>query len=273
MKYKNIVARLYLYLILLFLYIPILTLIIFSFNASKSRAQWDGFTLKWYAELANNPQIIQALLVSISVALLAAVFSTMLGTLAAIGIHSMHGGLRGAIINISYLPVMTPDIVTGVSLMLLFIFFNMKLGFVTMLLAHIAFDVPYVIFSVLPKLKQMNQHAYEAALDLGCTPMQALRMIVLPEIMPGVFTGAVLAFTLSLDDFVVSYFTTNEVQNLSMYVFSAARRGIHPSINALSAIMFVSVLLLLVFINSRSSLVGRTKSDEKTSKGLRQPTL
>lgn len=256
-KSKNVLSRLYLYVILLFLYMPIITLIIFSFNASKSRARWDGFTLQWYAELLDNPAIIQALMVSIAVALLAAVFSTILGTLAAIGIDSMRGGMRGLIVNVSYLPVMTPDIVMGVSLMLLFIFFRMNLGFLTMLLAHISFDIPYVIFSVLPKLRQMNRHAYEAALDLGCTPGRAMVKIVLPEIMPGVFTGAVLAFTLSLDDFVVSYFTTNEVQNLSMYVFSAARRGIHPSINALSAIMFVSVLLLLIFINRRSSLVDR----------------
>ncbi len=256
-KTGNAFARLYLYLVLLFLYMPIVTLIVFSFNASKSQTRWDGFTLKWYAELLDNPAIIQALMVSIGVALLAAVFSTLLGTLAAVGIHSMRQGPKSALLNLSYLPVLTPDIVTGVSLMLLFIFFHMKLGFFTMLLAHISFDVPYVIFSVLPKLRQMNQHAYEAALDLGCTPTKALYKIVLPEIMPGVFTGAVLAFTLSLDDFVVSYFTTNEVQNLSMYVFSAARRGIHPSINALSAVMFVSVLLLLVFINRRSSLVNR----------------
>lgn len=257
-KSRNIFARVYLYAILLFLYMPIITLVIFSFNASKSRARWDGFTLQWYAELLNTPAIIQALMVSIAVALLAAIFSTILGTLAAIGIHSMRRGPKEAIINVSYLPVMTPDIVTGVSLMLLFIFFRMRLGFLTMLLAHISFDVPYVIFSVLPKLRQMNQHAYEAALDLGCTPVRAMFKIVLPEIMPGIFTGAVLAFTLSLDDFVVSYFTTNEVQNLSMYVYSAARRGIHPSINALSTIMFVSVLLLLVFINRRSSLVERS---------------
>jgi len=256
-KSRNIFSRIYLYIVLLFLYMPIITLVVFSFNASKSRARWDGFTLKWYAELFNNPAIIQALMVSIGVALLAAVFSTILGTLAAIGIHDMRRGPKEMILNISYLPVMTPDIVTGVSLMLLFIFFRMRLGFMTMLLAHISFDVPYVIFSVLPKLRQMNQHAYEAALDLGCTPAKAMYKIVLPEIMPGIFTGAVLAFTLSLDDFVVSYFTTNEVQNLSMYIYSAARRGIHPSINALSTIMFVSVLLLLVFINRRSSLADR----------------
>jgi spermidine/putrescine transport system permease protein len=256
-KSKNFFARVYLYGILLFLYMPIVTLIVFSFNESKSRARWDGFTFKWYLELLGSPQIIQALIVSISVALLAAVFSTVLGTTAAIGIHGMRRGLKTAILNLSYLPIMTPDIVTGVSLMLLFIFFKLRLGFLTMLLAHISFDVPYVIFSVLPKLRQMNQHAYEAALDLGCTPTQALTNIVLPEIMPGIVTGGVLAFTLSLDDFVVSYFTTRNVQNLSMYVFSAARRGIHPSINALSAVMFLAVLLLLVFINKRSSLVNK----------------
>lgn len=257
MKSKNILTRLYLFAVLLFLYLPILTLIVFSFNASKSRAQWDGFTLQWYVELFNNRQILRALGVSLGVALLAAIFSTILGTAAAIGIHAMNGGLKGFMLNVSYLPVLTPDIVTGISMMILFVFARLDLGLWTMLLAHISFDVPYVIFSVLPKLRQMNQHAYEAALDLGCRPMAAMRKIVLPEIMPGVFTGAVLAFTLSLDDFVVSYFTSTKVQNLSVYIYSAARRGIHPTINALSTIMFVSVLLLLVFVNRRASLVDR----------------
>lgn len=256
-KSKNIWARIYLYAILLFLYMPILTLIVFSFNASKSRAQWDGFTLQWYVELFKNQQILRALGVSIVVAVLAAICSTVLGTAAAIGIHAMKGNFKGIILNLSYLPVLTPDIVTGISLMILFVFAKLDLGLWTMLLAHISFDVPYVIFSVLPKLRQMNKHAYEAALDLGCKPFTAMRKIVLPEIMPGIFTGAVLAFTLSLDDFVVSYFTSAKVQNLSVYIFSAARRGIHPTINALSTIMFVSVLLLLVFINRRASLVDR----------------
>ena len=158
------------------------------------------------------------------------------------------------LINISYLPMTMPDIVTGVSLMLLFVFSRFPLGYWSMLMAHITFDTPYVLFSVLPKLKQMNVNLYEAALDLGCTPMQAVRKVILPQIMPGVFTGALLAFTMSLDDFVISFFTTATESNLSILVYSMARRGIKPTINALSALMFVVVLVLLLLINRRSKL-------------------
>jgi len=181
--------------------------------------------------------------------------ATVLGTLAAIGIHAMKKRPAGLIMNISYLPMTTPDIVTGVSLMLMFVFIRMPLGFSTMLMAHIAFDTPYVLFSVMPKLKQMDVNLYEAALDLGCTPFRAIYKVILPQIMPGVVTGALLSFTMSLDDFVISYFTSSATEkNLSMVVYSAARRGIEPSIYALSTIMFLVVLVLLLIINKRSSL-------------------
>lgn len=248
----------YLALILLFLYSPIAVMIALSFNAGKSRAKWEGFSFKWYIELfTNNPDILQALRLTVEVAVIATVISVILGTLGAIGIHACKKGYASALLNLSYLPMTMPDIVTGVSLMLMFVAVNMPRGIVTMIMAHVTFDTPYVLFSVLPKLKQMNAHAYEAALDLGASPWQALIKIVVPEIMPGIVSGAILAFTLSLDDFVISFFTTSEVQNLSIMIYSMAKRGINPTINALSTLMFVSVMVLLLVLNKRSSLIEK----------------
>lgn len=244
----------YLGLLLAFLYAPIAVMIALSFNASKSRAKWGGFTLDWYAKLFTDSSILDALWLTLTIAIVATVVATILGTLAAIGIHAMKTQYANCIINVSYLPMTTPDIVTGVSLMLMFVFARVPLGFWTMLFAHIAFDTPYVLFSVMPKLRQMNVNLYEAALDLGCTPMRAVGKVILPEIMPGVVTGALLSFTMSLDDFVISYFTSTTDQNLSMIIYSSARRGIEPSIYALSTLMFLSVLALLLIINKRSSL-------------------
>ena len=250
----KILKRLYLSLILFFLYIPIIVLIVQSFNAGKSRAKWEGFSFRWYEELFHDPNIINALVITLSIALLAALFSTIIGTFAAIGIHAMKRRPQNLMLTLNNIPMTMPDIVTGISLMLLFIFTQVERGFVTMLLAHITFDVPYVILSVMPKLKQMNKHSYEAALDLGATPMYALFHVILPEVMPGVITGAMLAFTLSLDDFTISYFTTNPlVQNLSTLIYSQARKGIKPTMNALSALMFVALLVLLLVVNKRTA--------------------
>ena len=251
---KKTLKGVYLSLMLIFLYAPIVVMIVYSFNASKTRARWGGFSLRWYEELFRSRQIMDALSTTVSIAVFAALVATVLGTLAAIGIHAMKSKPAKVLINISYLPMTMPDIVTGVSLMLLFVFSRFPLGYWSMLMAHITFDTPYVLFSVLPKLKQMNVNLYEAALDLGCTPMQAVRKVILPQIMPGVFPGALLAFTMSLDDFVISYFTTATESNLSILVYSMARRGIKPTINALSALMFVVVLVLLLLINRRSKL-------------------
>ena len=248
------IKRFYLGLILIFLYLPIIVLIVQSFNAGKSRAKWEGFSLRWYGELFHDPNIMNALVITLAIALLAALFSTIIGTLAAIGIHAMKKRPQHLMLTLNNIPMTMPDIVTGISLMLLFIFTQVERGFVTMLLAHITFDVPYVILSVMPKLRQMNKHSYEAALDLGATPMYALTHVILPEVMPGVITGAMLAFTLSLDDFTISYFTTNPlVQNLSTLIYSQARKGIKPTMNALSALMFVALLALLLVVNRRSS--------------------
>ena len=248
------IKRFYLGLVLAFLYIPIVVLIVQSFNAGKSRAKWEGFSFRWYEELFKDPNIMNSLVITLAIAVLAALFATIIGTLAAIGIHAMKRRPQQLMLTLNNIPMTMPDIVTGISLMLLFIFTQVERGFVTMLLAHITFDVPYVILSIMPKLKQMNKNTYEAALDLGATPMYALFHVILPQVMPGVITGAMLAFTLSLDDFTISYFTTSPlVQNLSTLIYSQARKGIKPTMNALSALMFVALLLLLLLVNKRSS--------------------
>ena len=250
----KLLKRFYLGLILAFLYVPIVVLIVQSFNAGTSRAKWEGFSFRWYGELFSDPNIMNAVWVTLSIALLAALFSTIIGTLAAIGIHAMRRKPQQLMLTLNNIPMTMPDIVTGISLMLLFIFTQVERGFVTMLLAHITFDVPYVILSIMPKLKQMNKHSYEAALDLGATPFYALLHVILPEVMPGVITGAMLAFTLSLDDFTISYFTTSPlVQNLSTLIYSQARKGIKPTMNALSALMFVALLVLLLVVNRRTA--------------------
>ena len=251
---KKFFKRFYLALILVFLYVPIVVLIIQSFNAGKSRAKWEGFSFRWYSELFADASIMNALQVTVSIALLAMVVSTILGTLAAIGIYSMKKRPQALMMTLTNLPNTMPDIVTGISLMLLFIFTRVDRGYVTMLLAHITFDTPYVILSVMPKLKQMNKHCYEAALDLGATPAYALTHVIIPECKQGIITGAMLAFTLSLDDFTISYFTTSPlVQNLSTLIYSKARIGIEPTLNALSALMFVALLILLLIVNRRTA--------------------
>ncbi|MBQ7138934.1 MAG: ABC transporter permease [Clostridia bacterium] len=250
----KLLKRCYLGIVLVFLYVPILVLIVQSFNAGKSRAKWEGFSFRWYVELFQDERILNALYVTISIAVLAMIVSTILGTLAAIGIHAMKKRPQALMMTLTNLPNTMPDIVTGISLMLLFLFTKVERGYVTMLLAHITFDTPYVILSVLPKLKQMNRHTYEAALDLGATPMYALFHVIIPQCKQGIITGAMLAFTLSLDDFTISYFTTSPlVQNLSTLIYSSARKGIDPSLNALSALMFVALLVLLLIVNRRTA--------------------
>lgn len=254
MKTKQFFKKSYLALILLFLYIPIIVLIFQSFNAGKSRAKWEGFSFRWYTALFQDKAIMDALYVTLSVAVIAALAATVLGTLAAIGIHAMKKRPQAAMLTLTNLPMTMPDIVTGISLMLLFLFTKVERGYFTMLLAHITFNTPYVILSVMPKLRQMNKHSYEAALDLGATPMYALIRVIIPEIKQGIVTGALLAFTLSLDDFTISYFTTSPlVQNLSTLIYSKARIGIEPTLNALSALMFISLLILLIAVNRRGA--------------------
>lgn len=250
---KNRLSKLYLYLIFIFLYAPIIILIIYSFNESKYRV-WTGFSLKWYMELFQDRQIMEALYNTIFVAVIASILSTIIGTAAAIGIDGLKRWQKSTIMNVTMLPVLNPDIVTGISLMLLFYICKLPTGRFTLIMAHMAFCIPYVILSVMPKLKQVNSSTYEAALDLGATPVLATIKVTLPEIMPGVITGLLMAFTLSIDDFIVSYFTTGPgVENLSILIYNAAKKGVSPSINALSALMFSVILILLIVINVRTN--------------------
>ena len=237
-----------------------MALAVFSFNDSKSMAHWGGFTFKWYKQLIHNDSIMNALYYTIIVAIISSIIATIVGTISAIGIYKMRGKRRKLILNINYLPVLNPDIVTAVALMSLFVFLNLEFGFITMLLSHIMFSIPYVILSVLPKIKQLPQNIEEAAMDLGATPMYALRKVVLPQIKPGIVSGFLIAFTMSIDDFIISFFNTgNGVSNLSIEIYGMARRGIKPEINALSTIMFTVVLILLLISNKKQSIVRGDK--------------
>lgn len=262
---KYFLKRGYLFLLYAFLYAPIIVLAFYSFNSSRSRGTWDGFSLKWYIQMFQDRQILTSLYYSLIIGIISSVVATIIGTMAAFGINNMSPLPRATVMNLTYLPVLNPDIVTGISFMLLFIFVRLKLGFITLLLSHITFNIPYVILSVLPRIKQLDKSMYEAALDLGATPAIAFRKVILPEIMPGVIAGLLLAFTLSLDDFVISFFNTGSgVSTLSITIYSMARRGINPKINALSTLMFVSILTLLVIINLMMS--RQKNSKEKESK-------
>lgn len=251
---KRFFERFYVGLILVFLYAPIVILIFLSFNGSKSRAKWGGFTLRWYKELFKNESIMNALYTTLIIAVLSALIATIIGTAAAIAINSMKKTPRTIMIAITNIPMLNADIVTGISLMLLFVALRFTLGFTSVLIAHITFNIPYVILSVMPKLKQLNPHTYEAALDLGASPLYAFFKVILPDIFPGVLTGFFLAFTMSLDDFVITHFTKGpEINTLSTKIYTEVRKGIKPEIYALSTLMFITVLLLLVIINRRNA--------------------
>lgn len=263
---KKISSKIYIFLVFLFLYAPIFVLIANSFNQSKSRIVWTGFTLDWYKKLFNNEVILKSLLNTLIVAAIASIISTILGTAAAIGIYKMKKIAKSIIINITYIPIMNSEMVTGVSLMLLFVALHIDLGYFTLLCAHITFCVPYVILNVLPKLRQMNRNLYDAALDLGCSPLQAFRHVVIPEIMPGIVTGFLMSLTYSIDDFTISYFTHGSTsQTLPITIYSMTRRKVSPEVNALSAIIFVVVLVILLVMNI--SDIRRTKPAKKVSKG------
>jgi len=238
---------------LIFLYAPIAVLVFFSFNKSKSRNLFTGFTLDWYRQLFQNEMVLRALGLTMVIAILASVCATLLGTAAAVGIQSMNKFSRLTIMNITYTPVINPEIVTGVSMLLLFTslryFLRFEMGFGTLLAAHITFNVPYVILSVNPKLRQLDKNLYEAALDLGCYPLKAFFKVVIPQIMPGITTGFLMALTYSIDDFVISYFTAGKSQTLSITIYAMTRRKVSPEINALSTILFAMVLIILLLMN------------------------
>lgn len=265
---KRVVSRVYLAFILLFLYAPIFVLIVFSFNESKSRANFTGFTLKWYEELFRDDLIMTSLWNTLLIAVLASVFSTVLGTAAALGMKNMKRRARSLCMNLTYMPVINPEIVMAISMMLLFVYicriFDWELGMITVLIAHITFCVPYVILNVLPKLRQMDQNIYEAALDLGCTPVSAFFKVVIPEILPGVVSGFLMAFTFSLDDFIITYFTNgSDFQTLPVTIYSMTRRRVSPKINALSTILFLVVLLILILMNVRQARALKNREQER----------
>ena len=247
---KRFVQDFYLVLILVFLYAPIATMTVLSFNSSKSRTQWGGFTTRWYTELFSSSTIMTALYNTLLIAFLSSIIGVIIGTAAAIAINNMKRVPRTIVMGITNIPMLNADIVTGISLMLAFIAFGISLGFKTILIAHITFNIPYVILSVMPKLKQTDKSTYEAAMDLGATPVYAFFKVVFPDILPGVLSGFLLAFTMSLDDFIITHFTRGAgINTLSTLIYSEVRRGIKPSMYALSTIIFLTVLILLLITN------------------------
>ncbi|MCL1949452.1 MAG: ABC transporter permease [Turicibacter sp.] len=248
---KKWLPNAYLCLIFFFLYAPIVVLVLFSFNASsRATGTWTGFSLEWYVELFEDRQIRGALGYTLIIAILSTAISMVVGTLSAIGVYKLRKKARGYVLNVNYLPIISPEIVTAIGLMILFQSIRLNFGFTTMLLAHIMFSIPYVILQVLPRLYAMDPNMAEAAMDLGATPWQAIRMVVVPEIRPGIFSGALMAFTMSLDDFVISLFNTgNGVTNLSIEVYSMARRGIRPTVNALATLMVAIVFITVLIAN------------------------
>ena len=249
-RFRKFISDFYLVIILIFLYAPIFTMMVLSFNQSKSRTHWGGFTLSWYTQMFESRAIMYALYTTLLVAMISALVATVIGTVTAIAISHMKPVSKNIFMSISNIPMLNADIVTGIALMLAFIAFGISLGFKTVLISHITFNIPYVILSVMPKLKQTDRSTYEAALDLGASPAYAFFEVVFPDIMPGVLSGFLLAFTMSLDDFVITHFTKGPgVDTLSTKIYSEVRKGIKPEMYALSTLMFVTVLILLILIN------------------------
>ena len=265
-KKSCILSKIYIALIMIFLYAPIAVLIFYSFNKGKSTV-WKGFSLKWYEQLFKDDNIMNALGNTIIIAVLASFFATILGTAAAIGINNFKGKKRVLIQNASNIPIISPDIVMGVSLMLLFTFlgvmFNFEMGFVTVLISHICFCVPFVVLNVMPRIRRMDSSIYDAALDLGCNQWQAFYKVVIHELMPGIFSGLLMSFTYSLDDVIITYFTRGaKFQNLSIEIYSMTHRRISPKINALSALLFLAVLIIMIIINMRERHEEKVKAQK-----------
>lgn len=256
-------GKAYLLLIFVFLYGPIVTLIVLSFNESRFRGKWGGFSLKWYESLFSSREIMDALWTTLLIAFVSALAATLLGTAAAFAMNRMKRLPRVVLMTVTNIPMLNADIVTGISLMLLFLALNYRLGFSSVLIAHITFNLPYVVLSVLPKLKQMNKSVYEAALDLGASRQYAFMKVIFPDILPGILTGFLLSFTMSLDDFVITHFTKGVgIDTLSTKIYAEVRKGIKPEIYALSTIMFVVVFVILILVNRRT--------DQKTGREMRR---
>ena len=247
---KKKLETLYMAIIFIFLYAPIGTLIALSFNSSKSRSKWGGFTLEWYQKMFDSSTIMSALQNTLTIAFLSALIATVIGVLVCIGINSLRKWQKSTILALNNIPMLNADIVTGLSLMLMFVFFGVSLGYNTILLAHITYNIPYVILSVMPKMKQTNMSAYEAAQDLGANPIYAFFKVIFPDLVPGIISGFLLAFSMSLDDFIITHFTKGAgINTLSTLIYSEVRRGIQPTIYALSTLIFVTVLILLLLVN------------------------
>lgn len=285
MKKRTLLKRVYLVLLFSFMYMPIAVMIAFSFNQSKSRTVFTGFTLDWYKQLFRDEMILSALGLSLVIAAVSAVVATLLGTMAAVGINRFRRGPRTLVMNISYIPIVNPEIITGVSMMLLFVV--MKEGFAalggaeggvfgwlasrliglpSLLIAHITFNIPYVIFNVSPKLRQMDIRLYEAALDLGCNERQAFFKVVLPEIMPAILSSFLICLTYSIDDFTISYFTAGNRQTLPIAIYSMTRKKVSPEINALSTIMFFAILAIIIIANHRENAANRKSRKDRALK-------
>lgn len=248
-KDKRVLGKVGMALLLVFFYAPILFMIIFSFNSSKSLTHFTGFSLCWYEAMLKNHGMMESLYVTIIIALLATIISTIIGTITAIGLSKSKKVLRAFVSQVNDFPIMNPEIVTAIGLMLLFITFQIEKGFVTLLLAHIAFCIPYVILSIMPKIKSLDPNLADAAMDLGATPWQALVKVIVPQIMPGIVSGALIAFTMSFDDFVISYFVTGQgVKNLSIMVYTMSKR-INPSVNAISTLVVLLITITLTIVN------------------------
>ena len=255
---KKFLAQSYLWLLLLILYSPIVIIAIFSFTEAKVMGNWSGFSLSLYSNLFSGQisnSLIRAVENTLSIGILAALFSTILGSIAAVGIYNLKGWKKKSITLLNDIPMLNPDIITGVSLFLLFVFLHVTKGYLTVILAHVTFCTPYVVLNVLPKLSQMNPNIYEAALDLGATPGQALRKVLIPELRPGMISGFILSFTMSLDDFAVTYFTAGNsgLQPLSTYIYADARKGgLTPELKPMMSIIFLLILAVLLVYNIRT---------------------
>ena len=258
---SKVFARLYIWLILIILYAPIVFIAVFSFTEAKSLGNWTGFSLKLYQNLftgsmQNSSGLLSAVENTLLIALIASLIATLLGTVAAIGIYNMKGRRKNVMTFLNNIPMINPDIITGVSLFLLFVFLHISQGYTTVILAHITFCTPYVVLNVMPKLSQMNPNTYEAALDLGATPAQALRKVLIPALRPGMISGFILSFTMSLDDFAVTFFTRGTIglDTLSTYIYTDARKGgLTPELKPLMTILFLVILVVLLVINIRQS--------------------
>lgn len=255
--------RFYVVLIFIFLYAPIGTLIVLSFNKSRTRAKWGGFTFKWYIELFQNRDIMEALYTTLAIAFISSLIATVIGTAACIGMSGMNKKTKAVLMGVTNIPMLNADIVTGISLMLLFLSFGIRFGFGTILLSHITFNIPYVILSVMPRMRNLNPHTFEAALDLGASPVYAFFKVTFPDLLPGILSGFLMAFTMSLDDFIITHFTKGAgIDTLSTKIYTEVRKGIKPEMYALSTLIFVAVLLLLALVNRP------TKEDIKNKKPI-----